>query len=248
MQERSSSLTHFLVLGALEGLLNQVAEHDPRARARLAALDGTVVRVRLDRPQLIFYVLVHADGIELMADFEGHVHVRIRAATGALIQWALAPNAPLPTEDRVRILGPEERIELLTAAVSEFSLWQLVRQWLDAHVRLNDLLTLVRREDPVWLERLHALPQQLDRLGEELAHQRLLQEDTLAALGQLRRDLRHAQKLDLLFLILALVLLFGAFATFTGQLPLVGSLSLVLQVVGLASLGLTLVASRLLAR
>ncbi|HAB04366.1 MAG TPA: hypothetical protein DCE35_02145, partial [Alcanivorax sp.] len=60
-----SSLTGLLMYGALETLLNQALTGDERGREQLAALDGTVVRLRGESPMWVLYVLIYEDGVEL---------------------------------------------------------------------------------------------------------------------------------------------------------------------------------------
>ena len=246
MENHSSSVTRFLMLGALETLINQAIAHEPRARDRLQRLHGTAVRVRTERPHAVLYLLIYEDGVEVLPDFDGYVHVRIRGTLGAMLQWALSPNAPLPEADQIRILGPEDRIAVLATTVSEFSLWSIVRNWLDDHVRLNDLLAVLRREDPQWLGRLQGLPQQVDALATEVAHQRLLQEEVLAELLLLKQEMRRARRLDAAGIITGLLLLLAALGTLTSVLPVAAAISATTQAMLLASAGFTLLVSRLL--
>lgn len=245
--DEQPSATRFLVLGALETLLNQALEVSPDAREHLAALHGTVIRVRMERPMAVLYLLVYEDGIEIMQDFEGHVDLRIRAPMGALLQWIISPGSPLPSEEDIRILGPEELVLQLTEAMARFSVWEGLRQWLEQHVRLDRLLALVRREDPEWLQRLQSLPSQLTELNRELARQRLLQEDILAELRGLKAHLRRERRLDVLMLFLGLGLVIAALATASGHLPLLAVAGdAATQALVLGSLGLTLILSRVL--
>ena len=246
MEQPQTSLTRFLVLGTLETLVNQALAHEPRARERLRTLHGTAIRVRTERPMAIVYVLIYEDGIEILPEFEGYVHIRIRGSLGAIMQWLLSPNAPLPEEDQVRILGPDDRITLATDIISEFSLWSVVRNWLDDHVRLNDLLGLLRREDPRWLAKLQGLPEQVGELANELGRQRLIQEDILNELRGLKSGLRRERRMDAACLTLGLLLLLGALATLGDLLPVAASISMASQAVLLGSIGLTLLLSRLL--
>ena len=244
--EEELSTTRFLMLGALETLINQALEHDPRGPERLGRLHGTAIRIRTEQPMMVIYILIYEDGVELHPEYEGPVDVRIRGPLGALLQWLLSPNAALPEGDRIRILGPEDRISLLSAAVSEFSLWGVARNWLDEHVRLNELLGILRREDPRWLERLQNLPEEVGAIGDELGRQRLLQEDILGELQALRSGLHRQRQLDLLAILLGVGLLLAAMATAGGQLPLLAELARNTQTLLLASIGLTLLCSRLL--
>lgn len=246
--DEQPSVTRFLVLGALETLLNQMLELSPGARERLSALHGTVVRVRAERPMVVIYLLIYEDGIEVIQDFEGHIDVRIRAPLGALIQWLLSPSSTRADEDGIRILGPDELVMTLSETMAEFSLWEGMRQWLEQHVRLDQLLSLLRREDPQWLERLQSLPARFEEMSRELARQRLLQEDILEELRALRVSMGRERRLDLACLFAGLALMLAALATTSGHLPLVPAMHTGqgTQALLLASLGLTLILSRIL--
>ena len=246
MEQEQPSITRFLVHGTLETLINQALAHEPKAADRLRALHGTAIRVRTERPMAILYLLIYEDGIEVLPEYEGYVHIRVRGAMGALLQWLLAPNTTLPDEDQVRILGPEDRIHMISEAVSEFSLWGVTRNWLDDHVRLNDLLSLLRKEDPGWLARLQGLPEEVGQLANELGRQRLLQEEILDELRGLKRGLRRERRLDAACLILGMLLLLGALATLGDLLPIASAASATGQAVLLGSIGLTFLFSRLL--
>ncbi|MFN3714224.1 MAG: SCP2 sterol-binding domain-containing protein [Alcanivoracaceae bacterium] len=245
--EEQRSLTRFLALGALETVLNQALALESQAATRLSALHGTVIRVRLERPATSIYLLLAEDGIEVLHDYEGSVDIRIRTSLGALVQWLLAPGQAQDDDDRIRISGREPQLGILLAAVAEFDLWSALRRWLDEHVRLEDVLALLRREDPRWLGRLEQVCGQVDLIAEELGRQRLLQEEILDAMHGLQRGMRRERRLDLLFLCSGMTLMFGAFATATGQIPVLWlEAEAGAQTLALASLGLTLILSRIL--
>jgi hypothetical protein len=245
--EEQRSLTRFLALGALETVLNQALALESQAAARLSSLHGTVIRVRLERPATSIYLLLAEDGIEVLHDYEGSVDIRIRTSLGALVQWLLAPGQPQDDNDRIRISGREPQLGILLSAVAEFDLWTALRRWLDEHVRLEDVLALLRREDPRWLGRLEQVCGQVDLIAEELGRQRLLQEEILDAMHGLQRGMRRERRLDLLFLCSGMTLMFGAFATATGQIPVLWlEVEAGAQTLLLASLGLTLILSRIL--
>lgn len=244
--EDSLPITRFLVLGTLETLINQALEQEPRAQERLHALHGTAVRVRAERPSLVLYLLIYEDGIEILSDYEGHVDIRIRGPLGGILQWLLSPNSALPDDDHIRILGKESQVNLLTTTISEFSLWNIVRHWLENHVHLTDILGFLRREDPRWLARLQQLPDQVGQIARELSEQRLLQEEILTELKSLKRGMRRERQRDLLSLLFGLGLLMAAFATHSGELLPVSSLTIKVQALLFASVGLTVILSRLL--
>lgn len=241
-----STLSGLLMYGALETLLNQALTGDSRGRDQLAALHGTAVRVRGENPMWVLYVLIYEDGVELHGEYEGPVDVRVRGPLGAMLHWLLVPNSD-DAEQALRITGPADTLEKLQSMIGEFSLWPLARNWLDDHVRLNDLLALLRREDPVWLEKLAELPDQVDALTARMARQQLMQEDVLAEVRALRRDIRRARRLDLAFLSAGLALVMVALMRAAGQWPTTWRvLTQDYLSLALLSLGLALVLGRLL--
>lgn len=244
-----SALSGLLVYGALEGMLNQVLTGHDRGRQQLAALDGTVVRLRGEQPMWVLYLLIHEDGVELLTDYEGPVAVRVRGPLGAMLHWLLIPNSNDDSTGALRVTGPDETLYQLSSMISEFSLWPLVRGWLDDHVRLRELLALLRREDPAWLEKLADLPDRIGSLATQVAQQQLLQEDILEEMRGLRREIRRGRQLDLAFLVIGVTLIALSFLRALGEWQHTWStlaqdpLSL-----GLISLGLALIVSRLVRR
>ena len=245
--EEQQSISRFLMLGALETLLNQALELEHNARTRLQPLHGTVIRVRSESPVFSVYLLLCDDGVEVLHDYEGHVDIRIRATLGALVHSILAPGANLPDADNVRITGPEDRVELLSRLLLDFDLWSALRRWLEDHVRLDEVLRWLRREDPKWAVRIDHLAEEVGSLGLELGRQRLLLEEMLDEIHGFKQGLRRERQLDMVFLCTGMVMLLAAFATANGQMT-VNYLDLQqgMQTLLLASLGLTLILSRLL--
>lgn len=243
----NASLTRFLTLGALETLLNQAIELDAELQGSLRQLHGTVVRIRSERPVFSIYLLLYEDGVEVLGEYEGHVDVRLRGSLGALLQWVLAPNTEPDTDEQVRVTGPEDKVAILARTVSSFSVWQVIKQWLDNHVRVDQLVAWLRREDPRWLPRLESLASEVSTVGQELGRQRLLLEEVLDEIVGLKHGLRRERQLDMLFLCSGMVLIVAAFASASGQLPvLYMNIQQGMQTLVLGSLGLTLILSRIL--
>lgn len=245
MQEQPS-VTRFLMLGALETLINQALELEGQTSERLASLHGTVVRVRCTSPEFSLYLLVCEDGVEILEHYEGHVDVRVRASLGAILHWILTAGV-VPEEENIQITGPDASVDLLVLAIQEFDLWSALRRWLDEHVRIQDLVMMLRREDPRWLETLQSVSHSVSRLEDEIGNQRLLQEEILDEVRAMRRSLGKQRRLDMTFVSLGLILLLAAFASADGQLPvLITSIKQNTQALLLASFGLTLIVSRIL--
>ena len=132
--------------------------------------------------------------------------IRVRGPLGGMVHWLFA-SEPLEDHESLRITGSDAHVAQLAELINQFSLWPLIRNWLDDHVRLKELLALLRREDPVWLEQLATLPRQVGQLAEQMAQQQLLQEDILDELRQLRGEFQRARKLDQFFTLTGMLLI-----------------------------------------
>ena len=250
----SPSDGRFLMLGALEVLLNQALAMHPQGAATLERLAGKVVRVRAHSPDFIFYCLVDPQGVELTPDYDGDADVRVRGSAGQLLYRALVPPgdpAEESTEDEdIRIAGDEATVAALREALATFNLWEAIRTWLREHVALPEILGLLRRHDPVWLERLQDLPQVVARVLEELQRQSETQQQLLAEVRGLRDALRAERRSDLVAITLGILFMTLAAMTAAGALPLLAGLddSVATQSLLLGALGVALLLSRAFSR
>ena len=211
------SLPSYLMLGALTSLVNQSMTLVEGAQELLHDVDGLVVRLRLEKPSAVLYILFHDDGIECLQESEGKVDVRIHAPLGALLQYLLIPDSQ--HLNGIHWQGEEPHLKALGALLEYCSFSAVARGWLDRYVRFNDLLSLLSREDPAWLARLQGLPEDIQQLAKELAQQRLLQEDILQELQQWRQQFHQQRRMDILCMVCGLILLLLAMVTLNGNLP-----------------------------
>ena len=101
---QTGSFPQLIVRGGLESALNQALTGSQPGRDRLAALHGTVVRIRAERPLWVLYVLIYEDGVELLTDYEGNVDIRVRGPLGAMVHWLFA-SEPLTEHESLRVTG-----------------------------------------------------------------------------------------------------------------------------------------------
>lgn len=241
-----SSLTSFLTLSALEALLNRAIELDPALQQALGQLHGKALRVRCERPSFSLYFLLYEDGIEVLDHFEGQIDLRLRGSLGSLLQWIIAPNDD-DHDETVRLTGDENQVHILTQAIHSFDLWHAMREWLDQHVQLDQVIGWLKREDPRWVQKLDLLSQNMDVFGRELGQQRLLLEELLDEMQGFQRNRNRQRQWDLSFLSAGMLLLLLAYASTTETIPLLSEkLTDLSQTLLLASLGLTLILSRIL--
>lgn len=241
-----TSFSHTLLLQGLEILLNDVLLREGAARERLSALDGTVIRVRIEKPDDVFFILLHEDGVEVLREFDGYVAVRVRGELGAMLHWWLVPNANPPSHEVIRVLAPDEQLQLIHDTISEFSLWSVLRHWLDRYARLDELLALLRREDQPWFQHISALPSTVERLEVEMAHQRLRHEDLADELAALKSTLRRERLRDMLGLVLAALCFWLAVPLWQGQFTLSAAFSPTEHAVAAVTLGCAVLLLRII--
>lgn len=238
----------FLLLGALEVLLNQALSVHPQGPASLEQLHGRVIRIRAFDPDYIFYCLIERDGIELTNTYDGDADIRVRGSAGALVYRALLPPGEAQENPSdIQVDGEAVAVQALIDALDTFNLWEAVRTWLREHVTMPEIFSTLRRYDPAWLERLQGLPQQVGEVLEELRRQSLQQQEILAEIRSMKESLRAERRTDILVITVATALLALAMMTAMGTLPLfsIPSVHAPEQAWILASLGIALMLSRL---
>ncbi|MEW6646141.1 MAG: SCP2 sterol-binding domain-containing protein [Pseudomonadota bacterium] len=73
-------------LAVLEAAINTALAMDPDTRARLGALEGRVIAVDLQGPEVTIFLLPGADGFRLMGHYEGAPDTRLRGTPLALLR------------------------------------------------------------------------------------------------------------------------------------------------------------------
>lgn len=73
------------VAKALEKSINTLANLDPDSKSRLALLQGQVIKLQLNGPDLDVFLFIHADSIEVMSAFDGEVDTVIAGKPAAML-------------------------------------------------------------------------------------------------------------------------------------------------------------------
>ncbi len=76
----SQIISRLVELGA-----NQFIALDSESKSRLADIQGSIIQVKIQGFQLDFFLLIHADEIEVMSDFEGQSDTIISGTPGDLL-------------------------------------------------------------------------------------------------------------------------------------------------------------------
>lgn len=214
---QTGRFSQIILIGGLEALLNQAMRTASAEPSLLHALNGTVVRIRSERPRAVLYVLIYEDGLELLSEYEGHTDIHVRAPLGTMLYWLFTGSHDTAQDDeQIRINGDAEKIASLAQLVDTFNLWTIVRQWLDDHVRLRELLDMLRREDPIWLEKLASVPKQVGALTEKIVAQYQLQQQILDELHTVRDEFHRSRHLDAALVIVGFSLIIATFLNALG--------------------------------
>lgn len=70
---------------ALEKTINSLIDLDPESKNRLSGLQGQIIRLHIQGPDLNIFLLVHIDEIEVMSAFDGDVDCTISGRVASLL-------------------------------------------------------------------------------------------------------------------------------------------------------------------
>lgn len=239
MTTDSLSLPSMLMLGTLTRLVNHSLQLVEGSMEQLSEVSGTIVRLRIEKPDWVVYAKLDENGIQFYHHFDGQIDVRLRAPLGALLQYLLLPDGNPP--DSIRLQGDAPLLGRLSGLLDYGSFWAVARGWLEHHAHFGDLMQLLGREDPSWLANLEGLPDEMELLRFDVAKQRLAQEDIFNELVDIKQQLNQTRRTDVTVLVAGILLLFASIATHVSIIPTVG----LHQVAFLASLGGAFLLSRL---
>ena len=236
-------LAQYLWLGAIETLINAFIDLDGPTRARVASLDGLVVRVKILDPYLPFYLHFTREGIEVSEIAASPAQVRVNAKLFDLMR-ALLGTTPTSASGRprVRVWGEAESVAELEALLSEFNLRTRAQHWLRGHLNLDVLWQKIRNHDPSWLQDFLPLPSLMrETLGElKLLNQSLQRQKE--EFQSYRKKTQQQRTQDIIFLLLAFLALAGGIS---GDFSSASLASLNSERVLLLIMGVVLILSRL---
>lgn len=76
----------------LEKTINALIDLDPESKTRLSGLQGQIIRLHIQGPELDIYLLVHSDEIEVMSAFDGDVDSTITGSVASLLAMRESSN------------------------------------------------------------------------------------------------------------------------------------------------------------
>lgn len=76
----------------LEKTINALIDLDPESKTRLSGLQGQIIRLYIQGPELDIYLLVHSDEIEVMSAFDGDVDSTITGSVASLLAMRESSN------------------------------------------------------------------------------------------------------------------------------------------------------------
>lgn len=220
--EQPESMTGMLVTELMESAINLALTNDPKALEQLADHTGKVVRVKTVDPHAVFYLTVCETGVQLAMHHEDMVNARVRLPAALLARLLVGGQAwggdNLVGE--VRIAGDEPLLRDLLAVAVDFNLWhvskKIVQRWLPEFQSFEDLLRLLREQDPAWLARLEHLPQLTHETVQAVREMHTLQIAQLDEIKQLRTQLDRDRRAGQVSTVVGLVMIVAAFLAHNG--------------------------------
>lgn len=222
--EQPESMAGLLVMELMEYAVNLALSSDPKALEQLADHTGKVIRVKTLDPHAIFYLTVCDSGVQLSTHHEDMVNARMRLPT-ALLARLLVGGQALGGDNafaEVRVAGDEQLLRDLLAVAIDFNLWhvtkRIVQRWLPEFQSLEDLLRLIRDQDPGWMARLEHLPQLTHETFQAVKELRALQGEQLEEMRRLRLQLDRDRRAGQVSTVIGLVMIVAAFLLHNGYL------------------------------
>ena len=222
--EQPESMTGMLVTELMESAINLALSNDPKALEQLADHTGKVVRIKTVDPHAVFYLTVCETGIQLALHHEDMVNARVRLPSALLVRLLVGGQTwgGDNLDGEVRVAGDEALLRDLLLVAVDFNLWhvtkKIVQRWVPEFQSFEDLLRLLREQDPAWLARLEHLPQLTHEALQGIREMRALQLEQMNELSRLRTQLDRDRRAGQVSTVIGLVMVVAAFLAHNGYL------------------------------
>lgn len=213
-----------LVTELMESAINLALGNDPKALEQLSDHTGKVIRVKTVDPHAVFYLTIAEAGIQLAMHHEDMVNARVRLPATLLARLLVGGQSwgGDSVLSEVRVAGDEQLLRDVLAVAIDFNLWhvtkKIVQRWLPEFQSFEDLLRLLREQDPAWLARLEHLPQLTHETFQAVQDMRAMQAEQIAELKHLRRQLDRDRRAGQVSTVIGLVMIVAAFLAHNGYL------------------------------
>ena len=217
------SMIRYLVTEILESAINMALSYEPMARERLKDHEGRVLRVKTRDPNLMFFLAVRDQGIQLYLEYDETSDARISLSSSSLGQFLLGAGATsLDQLDGVRMSGDQEFLQDLLQITLEFNLWSLVKKvlnnWLPEFEGFAGLIEALKNNDPAWIVRLEHLPQLANETLLAVRAQAEVQQQQLKEIEAIKYQLRADRRANRISTSIGFCLIVVAFLAHNGYL------------------------------
>lgn len=251
--ESNESMIRYLVLGVVEAAINLALSHEPRALERIREHRGRVLRIKTTAPDVMFFVTLCDDGVQLFADYEETVDARLTLPTSLLAQYVLGASATdVQGADGVRVSGDLLLLAELLQIVQDFSIWALAKRilnnWLPQYEGFSGLIEALKDHDPAWIVRLEHLPQLANETLLAVRAQAEMQQQLLLEVGAIRKQLNTDRRANQIGTLIGFGLILVAFLAHNGYLQVPAIQNISLDTLILLILSMVLLIPRMLGR
>lgn len=186
------------LLDGAEESLNRLLQQDSATLARLAQLEGRVIRIEISEPDCWLYLLPHNRGVDLLNHFETEPDLVLRGSSADLLQMAQSDNARDKLFGRgVEVEGDQALARAFKAALKGFTLdWEAWLGDLIGDTAAHPLAELIRTQARLLQQGGQSLTQNMtEYLQEEIRvlPPRAEIEGFIEEVGQLRDDLERLE-------------------------------------------------------
>ncbi len=197
-QDAQNSFGHYLILAAIEAILNSLIALDPTTLQKLTQHSGLVIKIKIRQPFLVFYLIVDSEGLEVRSEYPGHSDIRISSDLITILRLGFGMHTE---EDHLKVWGDSKKISELTTIIASFELRTAISGWLRQRVQLGDIIERIRNQDSSWLKELTPVPGLMrdTMLQLKQMNQRLEQQERLFKEQQIRQ--RRQRLLDLVLVV-----------------------------------------------
>ena len=225
LAEREESMVRYVLVEALEAVINLALSHDAGALKAIRPFAGQTIYIRVSNPDISFYVTVCDGALQLFTEHEGPVAGRLRVPALVLARCVLgAANENWVDNEDIVMEGDAVTLSGLLDVAGNFRIPVLVsgilREWLPDFEGIDDLFSAIRSQDADWMARLEHLPQLANTMMHEIRAQADISRTLVEEVREIRKQWDADRRTGQVSTIIGFCLIITAFLAHNGYLKL----------------------------
>lgn len=253
LAEREESMVRYVVVEALEAVINLALSHDAEAIKAIRPFTGQTIYIRVYNPDISFYVTICDGALQLFTEHEGPVVGRLRVPALVLARSVLgAANENWMDNEEIVMDGDTATLSRLLGVAGNFRIPALVsgilREWLPDFEGIDDLFSAIRSQDADWMARLEHLPQLTNTMMHEIRAQAEISRTLVEEVREIRKQWDTDRRTGQVSTIVGFCLIITAFLAHNGYLKLPAIYSLTFETAVLLIIAMVLLIPKMIRR